>query len=113
MNIDITLVIRKTGHFFVFFMLAYFLYTIIKNILNKKSSIYVWVLFLCLLIGVLDEFYQSFIKGRTSSVRDVVIDFAGVIFFFILKEVVNIFEKVVKHIIEIIFKRKNINDKQI
>ena len=73
---------------------------------------HVWVLFICLLIGVLDEFSQSFMLGRTSSVRDVIIDFSGASFFFIVKGITNLFDKVVKYIIGIMFKSKNTKDKQ-
>lgn len=68
--------IRKSSHFFEYLVLCVLLLKTrgVYNIKLKDSVIY--ILFLCLLIANLDEFYQSF-TGRTSMVRDCLIDFGG------------------------------------
>lgn len=38
-----------------------------------------WPLFVGLLVAVLDETVQLYVPGRSSSVRDVLIDFGGVL----------------------------------
>ena len=55
-------------------MLSLRVYT--RRILSHIS----WPLFFGLLAGVLDEGIQMFADGRGSDVRDVVIDFSGVVF---------------------------------
>jgi VanZ family protein len=68
--------IRKSSHFFEYLVLCVlFLKTSgVYNIKLRTSIVY--ILFACLLIANLDEFYQSF-TGRTSMVRDCLIDFGG------------------------------------
>ena len=68
--------IRKSSHFFEYMVLCVLLLKTsgVYNLKLKDSVIY--ILFLCLLIANLDEFYQSF-TGRTSMVRDSLIDLGG------------------------------------
>lgn len=63
--------VRKLGFWL---MLSLRVYT--RRILSYIS----WPLFFGLLAGVLDEGIQMFADGRGSDVRDVVIDFSGVVF---------------------------------
>lgn len=46
--------------------------------LSQKRFFIVSLLF-CILYAVLDEFHQSFIRGRTSTVRDVGFDILGML----------------------------------
>lgn len=72
-------IIRKAAHFTEHMCLGICLlvtlraYTknIIKNICN--------VLFIGLLVPVIDEFIQLFIDGRGGEIKDVIIDFSGVL----------------------------------
>lgn len=80
LNIDIDLVkliIRKGAHFSEFCLLG-ILITLCFIAIGKKISYYTGtIFFICLSVGVTDEFIQSFIVGRSSEVRDVLIDFSG------------------------------------
>lgn len=91
MHLDVhfvTLIIRKTAHFTEFFILGLFI-AICFSAMQKRMSHYTGlILFLCLLGGVTDEFIQSFISGRSADVRDVIIDFAGGLFAFIIVAIV-------------------------
>ena len=71
--------VRKAAHFTEFAVLGV-LYTLIKNILDKKavSSLLFFPISCTLFTAVTDEFIQSF-TGRGSSVRDVMLDFAGAV----------------------------------
>ncbi len=80
--------IRKTAHFTEFFTLAV---TIIFPLyVYKIRGIFLLILgeLLCIGVAFLDEYSQSFVAGRVSSYRDVIIDssgaFCGVIFAWIL-----------------------------
>ena len=73
---QINFYIRKSSHFFEYLVLCVLLLKT-SGVYNIKLKDYViYILFLCLLIANLDEFYQSFI-GRTSMVRDSLIDIGG------------------------------------
>lgn len=43
---------------------------------------------------------------------DVIIDFSGASFFFIIKEITDLFDKIVKYIMSIIFRTNNSKDSQ-
>lgn len=68
--------LRKSSHFIEYLILCVLLLITgeVYNIKLRTSIIY--ILFLCLLIANFDEFYQSF-NGRTSMVRDCLIDLGG------------------------------------
>lgn len=74
---DLNYIVRKNAHFFQYFMLSLFVtyITFAFKLKGKKGIVY--ILFIVLLVAVLDEFYQSFIPNRSSSVMDVLIDFSG------------------------------------
>ena len=69
--------VRKAAHFTEFAVLGV-LYALIKYTLDKKavSSLLFFPISCTLFTAVTDEFIQSF-TGRGSSVRDVMLDFAG------------------------------------
>lgn len=71
--------VRKAAHFTEFAVLG-ILYALIKIRIDKKtvSSLLFFPVSCTLFTAVTDEFIQSFI-GRGSSVRDVMLDFAGAI----------------------------------
>lgn len=75
---NLNVVVRKCAHMFEYSILSILL-CILFDVFNTKKKDNIYILFLCLLIADLDEFYQSFIKGRTSHVSDVFIDFIGCI----------------------------------
>lgn len=72
----IHVVVRKGAHLFEYAMLGSLLYLLFKCFKQREHNCWIYALFLVLLCATMDEFFQSFV-GRTSSVRDVLIDFSG------------------------------------
>lgn len=74
--------IRKSAHFFIFGLLAIAIYFVLPPF---KTRILIAAL-LTLLFAFGDEFHQMLTGGRTPSLQDVFLDFAGAItFLFVLK----------------------------
>ena len=75
-------VIRKSAHFFVYFVLGFLLFRAFygESLLRWNLRWAVYSVILVILIAMSDEFHQSFVASRTSSPVDVVIDSAGGIF---------------------------------
>lgn len=71
------LIVRKNAHALEYFLLALFVSSALFAYGHKGKDAVVYILFICLLYAVLDEFHQKFVPLRTSSVVDVLIDFAG------------------------------------
>ena len=71
-------IVRKGAHLFEYSMLGSLLYLLFKCFKQREYNCWIYALFLVLLCATIDEFFQSFV-GRTSSVRDVLIDFSGAI----------------------------------
>ena len=73
-------IIRKLAHFTEFTALGILL-SIDTVLFLKNMKQYVWIpLFIGLLVALIDETIQLFPIGRSSSVKDVWIDFSGVLF---------------------------------
>ena len=72
----IHVLIRKMAHVFEYAILGGGLFLYFKY--QKCTTINQWIyaLFIVLLFATMDEYIQSFV-GRTSSVRDVLLDFTG------------------------------------
>ncbi|WP_026882543.1 VanZ family protein [Clostridium akagii] len=73
----LNLIIRKNAHAFEYCMLAIVVCLILAQFGLKGRGAVIYIMFICLLYAVLDEFHQLYVPGRTSSVRDVLIDFLG------------------------------------
>ncbi|MDF2506028.1 MAG: hypothetical protein K0R06_3523 [Clostridium sp.] len=69
--------IRKNAHAFEYCVLAIVISTILFQFKVKGRGAIIYIMFICLIYAVLDEFHQIYVPGRTSSVRDVLIDFSG------------------------------------
>lgn len=76
--------IRKTAHFTEYAGLSFLLTTDFKLFYHDVKYYWNKVLFSGLLVAVIDETIQLFPKGRSSSVVDVWIDFAGVFSAFVV-----------------------------
>lgn len=74
---DLNLLVRKIAHGFEFFLLSMAICYTLDYFKIKDMNIVIYSLFIILLIATIDEFFQLFIQDRTSSVKDVLIDFAG------------------------------------
>ncbi|MDD3225155.1 MAG: VanZ family protein [Clostridium sp.] len=73
----LNLIIRKNAHAFEYCVLAIVVSAILFQFKLKGKGAIIYIMFICLFYAVLDEFHQIYVPGRTSSVRDVLIDFAG------------------------------------
>lgn len=82
-NMDTIIVfIRKGAHMGEFFIMGILLCLCFYYGANRYLSQSGVILFLLLAVGVMDEFIQSFIAGRSSQVSDVLIDFGGAVIAF-------------------------------
>lgn len=75
----ITLLVRKSAHF-----LEYALLGLLTAGAFASEGKLVWkntgnLLFPCLFWAVADEFLQTFVAGRTGLIRDVMLDFGGIL----------------------------------
>lgn len=70
-------ILRKNAHALEYLILAFLVGSIIFTFYIKGKGALIYILFICLLFAVLDEFHQSFIPGRGSLIGDVLIDFLG------------------------------------
>ena len=76
----ILVVVRKCAHVTEYAVLALLLWRALRSIptLRAKMSISCTAALLaCALFAASDEFHQTFVKSRTPSVRDVLLDVAG------------------------------------
>jgi len=77
----LTVIVRKGAHFTEYLILSG-LVTVTYGAFNNKKN-YSFILLSCVLVALSDEFLQGFIAGRSSEVRDVLIDFSGALTFYI------------------------------
>ena len=71
-------ILKKTIHLVEFGILFILFYRAFKN--TSKLSLFqiaFWALILTILYSTTDEFHQTFIHGRTGTLRDIVIDSSG------------------------------------
>ena len=73
------LLVRKLAHFAEYALLGFWLMLTLRVYTRRIISCIAWPLFFGLLTAVADEFFQLFIPGRAGQVKDVVIDFGGVL----------------------------------
>lgn len=81
---DGDLLLRKIAHVVEYALLGTGVFILTKK-LNKTfgKNLFGFALFYSLAVSVLDEYFQSF-SARTSSVRDVILDFCGVLSGFLI-----------------------------
>ena len=78
----ILVVIRKCAHVTEYAILALLLWRAVRSLpaLSVKMSLSFGAALLgCAVFAATDEFHQSFVKSRTPSVRDVLLDVAGAV----------------------------------
>lgn len=82
--------VRKIAHITEYLILGLLMFNTLKqfNILNNYYAI-----ILCILYSCTDEFHQLFIKGRSGSFRDVLIDTIGILLGTYLYKILVIKEK--------------------
>lgn len=69
--------LRKSAHFFLFFVLGIFCYLFISEFELSGKKVFEFALIYCFLYAVSDEIHQLFVPGRSGMVRDVLIDTCG------------------------------------
>jgi VanZ family protein len=77
---SILFAMRKCAHVSEYAILALLLWRALRSgsaLRAKISMLFSAVLLGCAVVAASDEFHQSFVKSRTSSVRDVLLDIAG------------------------------------
>lgn len=73
----INFIIRKTAHLTEYFILTLLFVFLLKEYTKNDNKIIIISIIFCLLYACTDEYHQSFIVGRTSCLRDVLIDTSG------------------------------------
>ncbi len=71
----ISLLIRKSAHFFEFMCLGFFMRNLISCYQMKFQSVHAWIF--TTIYAMTDEIHQLFIVGRSGQIQDVLIDSAG------------------------------------
>lgn len=67
-------IIRKTAHFFIYFVLGVLAY----NSIGRLNGISFWlVLLFCALYAASDEIHQAFVPGRAGRFSDIILDSCG------------------------------------
>ena len=79
--------IRKIGHVFEYFMLAFLIYTAIRETFNLgRKGLFVLSAMAPFLFALSDEFHQFFVPTRVCCMKDIFVDMIGVLCFFLLIE---------------------------
>ncbi len=79
----ILIVMRKSAHVSEYAILALLLWRALRSgptLCTTRPVLFGAVLVACIVFAASDEFHQSFVKSRTPSVRDVILDTAGALF---------------------------------
>lgn len=71
--------VRKLAHFAEFALLGFWFMLCLRVYTRRFVRHTGWPLFFGLLVANIDELIQLYVPGRSSSVRDVFLDFAGVV----------------------------------
>ena len=86
----LNLIVRKNAHAFEYCVLGILVSIALFQFGLRGRGAIVYIMFICLFYAVLDEFHQIYVPGRTSNVRDVLIDFAGALigmgFFYLVND---------------------------
>jgi VanZ family protein len=76
----ILVIVRKCAHVIEYTVLALLLWRALRNVPSLRTKplmVFSVVLLGCALFAASDEFHQTFVKSRTPSVRDVLLDIGG------------------------------------
>lgn len=80
-------ILKKTAHIGVYLILYLLVLRSVKlTIKNKYDKLIIWLpILICLLYATSDEFHQSLVPGRYSTIRDIGYDMLGVSIAFLKK----------------------------
>lgn len=72
-------IVRKSAHFFLYFILAIIVFILYKRIFGLNSKSFIYTIIFCFIYACSDEIHQLFINGRTACIFDVFVDTTGAI----------------------------------
>lgn len=72
--------LKKLAHVFVYFILYLLVFRGVQLTINSshKKTLLLFPIFICLFYAISDEFHQSLVPGRYSTLRDIGYDMLGV-----------------------------------
>lgn len=70
----LTTLVRKSAHIFLYFVLGVFVINFLKDYLHQKARLIGYSILFVFTYAVTDEIHQIFVPGRSSELRDVIID---------------------------------------
>ena len=73
----INFIVRKSAHVTEYFILALLTISLLKEYTKKERTILLSSIIFCFIYAMTDEYHQSFVPGRSSLFRDVLIDTSG------------------------------------
>jgi VanZ family protein len=76
----VIVVVRKCAHVTEYAILAFLLWRALRSLPGLRAKtlmVFGAILLGCMMYAASDEFHQTFVKSRTPSVRDVLLDVAG------------------------------------
>ncbi len=89
--------VRKSAHFWEYFILTYFIYSLLEEYFEGKKFIILFSLLFCFFYSLTDEVHQVFVPGRSGMFRDCIVDTCGGGFFILLHLLLCRKKKVVKY----------------
>ena len=69
-----TFIIRKTAHFFLYFVLALLLFILLKDYIKINYVLFATCIIFACIYSITDEVHQLFIDGRSAMFNDVLLD---------------------------------------
>lgn len=83
--------LRKLAHVFEYFILSILICRVLITARVRKDRLILLTLVICLLFAFTDEVHQLFVRGRTPSIIDIIIDgfgvALGIIFYLIMSKI--------------------------
>lgn len=70
-------VVRKSAHFFLYFVLGIFIFLLAKEISGITLATIIYTIIFCMLYACSDELHQLFVNGRCARIFDVFVDTCG------------------------------------
>jgi VanZ family protein len=84
-NLEYDFILRKIAHIAEYFIFTFLLYRAFKGSFSMNIfQLFIYPATLSFFYAVSDEFHQSFVPGRSASIRDVLIDTIGIFGFYIV-----------------------------
>ncbi len=78
-------VLRKIAHVTEYFILTLFLYNAFKNTFTLNAArLFAYPSCIAVLYAISDEIHQLFVAGRSGSPKDVLVDAAGILGFYVV-----------------------------